>query len=75
MVEVPDDHPVIIAQYKDVVWSRTAKTMRVRYGCQITNYKPREHSAAMIEFATCIRHQAECEGLLDASVEVRRWNR
>lgn len=70
MVEAPADLPIIVADYADgyIVWSRKGKVHQVRYGLQVHTYglldRQRVEMAAD-DFGQCVRHYAECEGLLD----------
>jgi hypothetical protein len=70
MVETPADLHQHVAHLYDghIVWSRRGNLHQVRYGLQVATFEPNEENVielALNELASCIRHYAEREGLLD----------
>ena len=63
MVPTPADFPNIVETYYDIVWSRKKTLHQVRYGLQVRRFSTSDDAAH--EFGLCVRHQAECAGLLD----------
>jgi hypothetical protein len=65
LVEAPRDLSFDVAEYgkRIVVWSRRGKRHCVRYGLQSKFFEDDVEAAK--EFGLCVRHYAECCGLLD----------
>lgn len=65
LVVAPRDFSCVVASYQDgvIVWSRSGKSNhQVRYGLQLKTFK--DDLSAAREFGECVRHLAECDGLL-----------
>lgn len=65
MCDAPPDHPTIIADIEDgtIVWSVKGSSHRVRYCLSLQVYRNSESAARC--FASCVKHYAQCRGLLD----------